>query len=180
MAHNAGKSPDMLREQFQVQATDVNTFYRGTAYMFWLDFVQGGWGLFDLTQLGVPTTQADGTPLQRTSTWTWITGDQHLSNFGAWKNRNGDVIYGVNDFDEAAIFDFQVDVWRCAVSIYDHALANGLDAGKATAAVLTFTDSYLMTLQGYVGNDKASLFELTQQQATGKLADFLGQVLELG
>jgi uncharacterized protein (DUF2252 family) len=29
----------------------------------------------------------DGSPLARTATWTWISGDQHLSNFGAWKNR---------------------------------------------------------------------------------------------
>ena len=112
MAHNLGKSYNALREQFTTQSKDVNTFYRGTAYMFWKDFVQGGWGLFDLSLLGVPTTQADGTPLQRTSTWTWITGDQHLSNFGAWMNRNNEVIFGVNDFDEAAIFDFQIDVSR--------------------------------------------------------------------
>ena len=55
---------------------------------------------------------ADGSPLQRTSTWTWITGDQHLSNFGAWMARDGKVVLGVNDFDEAAIYDFQIDVSR--------------------------------------------------------------------
>tara|TARA_B110001452_G_scaffold154548_1_gene128575 strand:- start:479 stop:1165 length:687 start_codon:yes stop_codon:yes gene_type:complete len=112
VAHNQGKSYHVLRAQYHTQSKDVNTFYRGTAYMFWKDFVQGGWGLFDLSLLGVPTTQADGTPLQRTSTWTWITGDQHLSNFGAWMNRNDEVIFGVNDFDEASIYDFQIDVSR--------------------------------------------------------------------
>ena len=75
VAHNQHKLYDDLRAQYTTQSKDVNTFYRGTAYMFWKDFVQGGWGLFDLSLLGVPTTQADGTPLQRTSTWTWITGD---------------------------------------------------------------------------------------------------------
>ena len=110
--HDHGKSASKLREQYATESSDVNNFYRGTAYLFWQDFVKGGWGPFDLSTLGVPTTQADGTPLQRTSTWTWITGDQHLSNFGAWKNRHGDVIFGVNDFDEATIFDFQIDV-RC-------------------------------------------------------------------
>jgi hypothetical protein len=34
---------------------------------------------------GIITTLSDGSPLQRTSTWTWVTGDQHLSNFGAWQ-----------------------------------------------------------------------------------------------
>ena len=108
--HDHGKSASKLREQYAAESSDVNSFYRGTAYLFWQDFVKGGWGVSDLSTLGVPTTQADGTPLQRTSTWTWITGDQHLSNFGAWKNRHGDVIFGVNDFDEATIFDFQIDV----------------------------------------------------------------------
>ena len=177
--HDHGKPPSKLRQQYATEASDVNSFYRGTAFLFWEDFVNGGWGPFDLSALGVPTTQADGTPLQRESTWTWITGDQHLSNFGAWKNRNNNVIFGVNDFDEATIFDFQIDVWRCSVSIYDHAISNGLGEAKATAAVLTFTDSYLSTLQAYVGNEKALLFEMTQRAATGKLADFLSKVLTL-
>ena len=112
--HDHGKSPSKLRQQYATEASDVNSFYRGTAYLFWKDFVNGGWGPFDLSALGVPTTLADGTPLQRESTWTWITGDQHLSNFGAWKNRNHNVIFGVNDFDEATIFDFQIDVRRHA------------------------------------------------------------------
>ena len=46
--------------------------------------------------------------------------------------------------------------------------------------MLTFTDSYLSTLQAYVGNEKALLFEMTQRAATGKLADFLAEVDKLG
>ena len=46
--------------------------------------------------------------------------------------------------------------------------------------MLTFTDSYLSTLQAYVGNEKALLFELTHREAVGKLADFLREVDKLG
>jgi uncharacterized protein (DUF2252 family) len=173
---NRGKSEEALRVQYAKQASDVNTFYRGTAYMFWADFVSNGWGLFNMSKMGVPMTLADGTHLQRTSTWTWVTGDQHLSNFGAWKNRNGEVIFGVNDFDEAVVYDFQIDVWRCAVSMYDHAISSGLDESRAKAAVLTFTDEYVSTLQGYLGNEKATVFEMTHQRASGKLAAFLKQI----
>lgn len=67
-------------------------------------------------------------------------------------------------------------MWRCAVSIYDHAMSNGLGATKATAAVLTLTDAYVGALTSYVGNEKALLFELTQKQATGKLGAFLANV----
>ena len=42
--------------------------------------------------------------------------------------------------------------------------------------MLTFTDAYLSALTSYVGNENALLFELTQQQATGKLGDFLAKV----
>ena len=48
----------------------------------------------------------------------WITGDQHVSNFGAWRNRHGAIVFGINDFDEAVVYDFQIDIWRLAVSMY--------------------------------------------------------------
>ena len=95
--------------------------------------------MYNLSRIGISATLADGSPIERTSTWTWVTGDQHLSNFGAWQNRHGDVVHGVNDFDEASIFDFRIDVWRIAVSIYNHAISNHLGAAQAEAAVLTFT-----------------------------------------
>ena len=105
-----------------------------------------------------------------------MAGDQHLSNFGAWRNRHRDVVFGVNDFDEAAIYDFHIDVLRITVSIYNHALSNGLGAYEAEAAVLTFTETYVNTLTSYVGNEKALLFELTSQYAKGRLGDFLRHV----
>lgn len=112
-ARDAGKTKGELAAQYAVVAEDANAFYRGTAHLFWYDFVVGGWGEYDLEEIGLAEpTLADGSPIGRTATWTWVTGDQHLSNFGAWKNRKGDVVLGVNDFDEAAIYDFRIDVWR--------------------------------------------------------------------
>jgi uncharacterized protein (DUF2252 family) len=34
-------------------------------------------------------------------------------------------VLGVNDFDEAVVYDFQIDIWRLAISMYDHSLSNG-------------------------------------------------------
>ena len=48
--------------------------------------------------------------------------DQHLSNFGAWKNRANEIVWSVNDFDEGLIYDFNLDIWRLAVSVFSHAL----------------------------------------------------------
>lgn len=110
---DGSKSYGLRHDKYVSQSNDENTFYRATANIFWKDFVEHGWGNFDLEQLGgAVDALADGSPLERKSTWTWISGDQHLSNFGAWRNRHGDVVFDVNDFDEAAVFDFQIDIWR--------------------------------------------------------------------
>jgi len=164
------------KAQYTAQSKDANTFYRATAHIFWKDFVEGGWGDYDLSDLGLATTLTDGSPIQRTSTFTWVTGDQHLSNFGAWKNRNDEVVFGMNDFDEAAIYDFRIDVWRVAISIYNHALTSGLGSAKAEAAVLTFADSYVGAVIGYVGNERAITHEVTSKTAPNVLAAFLRKV----
>ena len=106
-----------------------------------------------------------------------VTGDQHMSNFGAWRNRHKDIVFGVNDFDEAAIFDFHVDVLRIAVSICNHALANGFES-DAPKLIEAFTKSYVDTVNGYVGNEDALLFELTADTAHGKLRKELVEVEE--
>ena len=87
-------------------------------------------------------------------------------------------MHGVNDFDEAAIYDFHIDIYRLAVSIYDHALStSALGEADADAAIGAFADAYVQTLVGYVGNEKANLFEMTATQAaSGHLHSFLKSV----
>jgi uncharacterized protein (DUF2252 family) len=99
-----------------------------------------------------------------------------LSNFGAWRNRHGDVVFGVNDFDEAAIYDFCVDVLRIAVSMIDHAYTNGISKKKIKRILNVFTKTYVDTVLGYVGNEDALLFELTTKTTYGKLKSFLKDV----
>lgn len=36
-------------------------------------------------------------------------GDLHLENFGTWRDAEGRLIWGVNDFDEAAIMPYPLD-----------------------------------------------------------------------
>jgi uncharacterized protein (DUF2252 family) len=175
-AHDAGKPMDMLRQRYKAFVADSGSFYRGTAPLFWNDFVREGWGEFNLSKIGIHNTIHDNSPLQRTSLWTWVTGDQHLNNFGAWQNRHGDVVFGVNDFDEAIIYDFHLDVWRLGVSVYAQAITNGLAEEEASAAVLTMCDSYVSTVEGYIGNERATVFEISDGTATGKLAGWLTEV----
>ena len=171
LKRNTNVSREVMRRKFRLQAVDVNMFYRGVDYIFWRDMVANGWGLFNLSAVAERNLRL--LRLSPTSTWTWITGDQHLSNFGAWKNRHDDVVFGVNDFDEAVIYDFQMDIWRLAVSMYDHALTNGITPPRAAEVVRAFARTYVDTLASYVGNERAMLYELTASAARGELRGFL-------
>src|SRR5579863_586047 len=44
-------------------------------------------------------------------------GDLHIENFGTWRDVEGRLIWGVNDFDEAAVLPFTLDLVRLAVSV---------------------------------------------------------------
>ncbi len=44
-------------------------------------------------------------------------GDLHIQNFGTWRDREGRMVWGVNDFDEAGICAFPNDLVRIAVSV---------------------------------------------------------------
>jgi hypothetical protein len=45
-------------------------------------------------------------------------GDLHLENFGTWRDREGRLIWGVNDFDEAFPLAYTNDLVRLAVSAH--------------------------------------------------------------
>ena len=158
----------MLGEMYKAQSVDYNVFYRATAHIFWEDF-SNEWGNLHRLLLDQEIELKGDVPLTPKSTWTWVTGDQHLSNFGAWRNRHGDIVFGVNDFDEAAIYDFHIDVLRIAVSICNHAKTNGFDKSDTSDVLQAFAQSYVDSVMSYIGNEDALLFELTPETADGKL-----------
>jgi hypothetical protein len=55
-------------------------------------------------------------------------GDLHLENFGTWRDADGRFVWGVNDFDEAAVMPYVFDLVRLATSIRlapDRSVSNG-------------------------------------------------------
>jgi uncharacterized protein (DUF2252 family) len=44
-------------------------------------------------------------------------GDLHAANFGTWRDAKGELIWGVNDFDEAAHLPYTQDLIRLATSV---------------------------------------------------------------
>ena len=65
-------------------------------------------------------------------------GDLHIENFGTWRDAEGRLIWGINDFDEAYPMPYTIDLVRLAASAI---LASGenhlsLDPEDACDAIL--------------------------------------------
>ena len=58
-------------------------------------------------------------------------GDIHTENFGTWRDEQGRLVWGVNDFDEAANMPYAFDLVRLAASA---SLAPNLRVGNKRAA----------------------------------------------
>ncbi len=170
--HTSWMSPDQRAERYQQQSIDASSFYRATSHIFWVDFVQGNW-----SQALLWSRFDELSALDEYATYTWVSGDLHLLNLGAWKNRHGDVVFGMNDFDEGAVQDFQFDLVRLAISIHDQVIGvwGEDDQGSAVASriVRAFVHTYVETVINYVGNENAFLHELTPETSVGILNDFL-------
>ena len=62
-------------------------------------------------------------------------GDIHVENFGTWRDGDGRLVWGVNDYDEAAFMPYPFDLVRLATSACLSLPAKADDA-KVVAAVL--------------------------------------------
>src|ERR1700757_193376 len=62
-------------------------------------------------------------------------GDLHVENFGTWRDVEGRLVWGINDFDEAAVIPFALDLVRLATSVR-LAPDQPLGHGAAAAAIL--------------------------------------------
>jgi len=62
-------------------------------------------------------------------------GDIHIENFGTWRDAQGRLIWGVNDFDEAAIMPYTLDLVRLATSALLARDAGALSARDICAAI---------------------------------------------
>jgi hypothetical protein len=63
-------------------------------------------------------------------------GDIHLENFGTWRDADGRLVWGVNDFDEAAEMPYTLDLIRLATSALLVRLPAGVAAAGLCAAIL--------------------------------------------
>ncbi|AOO83398.1 DUF2252 family protein [Bosea vaviloviae] len=81
-------------------------------------------------------------------------GDTHIENFGTWRDVEGRLIWGANDFDEAAVMPYPLDLVRLATSallaredgptasVICTALLEGYTQGLAAPAPLVLERDY--------------------------------------
>lgn len=73
-------------------------------------------------------------------------GDLHLENFGTWRDKEGRLVWGVNDFDEAYTMPFTNDLVRLAASACLAIAQNALHIDRA-AACAAILDGYRQGLK---------------------------------
>ena len=146
--------PDTDRQtKYCKMASAPLVFYRGTNHLFWADFADDQ----RLTRFGNAETR------------TWLQGDLHVYNYGSYHNTKGEIVYDLNDFDEAIIADYQYDLWRMAVSLVLIARQNGdLSAEQLSMVIDAFTESYLFTIDSYRKKKQADKIYFTRKNTYGK------------
>jgi Uncharacterized protein conserved in bacteria (DUF2252) len=73
-------------------------------------------------------------------------GDLHVENFGTWRDSEGRLIWGVNDFDEVCELPYTVDLVRLAVSEF-LATAEGTGVCQPEDACEAILDGYTQGIQ---------------------------------
>ena len=122
LAQNAGRDAERLLLKLELMRRDPFAFFRG-ANALHLGFLPRGHALFRAPN-------------------TLVCGDLHLENFGAFKGDNRLCYFDVNDFDDACIAPFTVDIVRFLAGFHG---AFGLVSGGAAQRghlVDAFLDAY--------------------------------------
>lgn len=74
-------------------------------------------------------------------------GDLHVENYGTWRDAEGRLVWGINDFDEACPLPYTNDLVRLATSAWLAIEADDLALGRGAACSMIF-EGYSAGLEG--------------------------------
>lgn len=74
-------------------------------------------------------------------------GDLHVENYGTWRDTEGRLVWGINDFDEACPLPYTNDLVRLATSACLAIEADELALGRGTACT-AILEGYVATMDG--------------------------------
>jgi uncharacterized protein (DUF2252 family) len=119
-ASNKGRQAHLVPLRMGRMAASPFAFLRGSACVMAAD-------LSTLPISGIPAV---------------MDGDAHLSNFGFYGTPLGEVVFDLNDFDEATVGPWEWDLKRLVASVNVAGRQNGLNRRERAAAVRRCVDGY--------------------------------------
>ncbi|WDZ85414.1 DUF2252 domain-containing protein [Micromonospora cathayae] len=152
--------PAAFRRKFRKMAATPFAFYRGSASLFYAD------------QRG---EYADDRFLDERTSRVWIHGDLHAENFGTYMNASGQLVFNVNDFDEAYVGPFSWDLKRFVASVALIGYAKALSDRVISDLVETFATAYLTELRAIAHGGDDAIGSITLDNADGVLRQVLQQ-----
>ena len=120
------------REKYHTMMESPFRFFRGSAYLFY----------YDVTKIPFSFHTPEDKP-------TWIQGDLHMENFGAFQNEHGEIVYDVNDFDEGYIGSYLYDILRMSVSIALFCEAQSISEEEQKKRIVHYLESYYHQLKRF-------------------------------
>lgn len=153
--------PAAFQRKFRKMASTPFAFYRGTACLFYAD------------QTDPAGPYADDSFCDKRTSRVWIHGDLHAENFGTYMNGSGELVFNVNDFDEAYVGPFIWDLRRFAASVALTGYAKALSDEVIGSLVRTFATAYLTELRAIVAGGDDAIGSITLANATGVLRHVL-------
>lgn len=153
MSLDAGKRA----EKYRKMSLSPFSFFRGSAYLFY----------FDVTRQYFPYHTSPERP-------TWIQGDLHFENFGAFTDETGSIVYDVNDFDEGYVGSYLYDVLRMSVSIALVGRQLGYSAAEQHAFIQGYLRTYAKQIRRFAsGREDAGTFVVDETTAKGPVKKLL-------
>ncbi|BCJ52433.1 hypothetical protein Asp14428_39080 [Actinoplanes sp. NBRC 14428] len=146
--------PAAFRRKFRKMAASPFAFYRGSASLFYADMT----GAY-----------ADDRFLDEHTSRVWIHGDLHAENFGTYMNSSGQLVFNVNDFDEAYVGPFIWDLKRFCASVALIGYSKALSDTVITSLVRTFAGAYLTELRAIAHGGDDAIGSITLDNADGVL-----------
>jgi uncharacterized protein (DUF2252 family) len=143
----ASRIPELVPVRYGRMAVSPFTFLRGAALPMAVDLCAG-------PSSGVVTQ---------------LCGDAHLANFGLFASPERDLLFDINDFDEALPGPFEFDLKRLAASLVVAGRARGLAAHDTRHVVHRAVRSYRDRMAGYATMRAIDVY-YARVDATGILA----------
>lgn len=164
-AFNLDRDRDILAQKYAKMRKNAFVFFRGTCHLFYRDLPQN-WML-------------NSAPV------TWICGDLHLENFGAYKGDKRDIYFGIDDFDEGVLAQCTWDIVRLLTSIFLAGDVLSFKRSDAEDLAQLYLNRYTTLLSIgrvesiVVGNTKGIVADLLEDLHRRNRSDFLDERTEV-